>query len=461
MQPFEKIKKYRDTVCEQIRWKKAKPMIATEIENHLCDQRDAYITDGDNEKIATDKAILQMGDAVSIGLELDKTHKPKPQWTMITLTGILMSIGILVNYIIDTSEYSLNTFSILPFLLAFGLFILCYYLDFTILGKYAMAIYFATLGFSSMGILLGTGINGSFIWILGHFSVSLSYLALTFPLVFALFVYKQRKKGYHGILLSGIGFLPLAALLVIIPTTTGLILYTLSALTILCFAIWKGWFGVNRKQGLLLVLIPTLVIFVLVVVFITQKASDRLSTFLNPYEDRLGAGYLLSLIRDFLSESVFIGKGGIPHNVTGIVSLPNISTDYSLVYLIHQYGFVVLFAVTAFIISFAIIAIYKAMKQKSALGSIIALSIVLTFILQSILYIVDNLGYGLVSSLSLPFISYGNSALFINAALIGFMLSVFRTGDICNDNIASSKNNNPVFSYKDGKLTVDFKGGKI
>ena len=92
---------------------------------------------------------------------------------------------------------------------------------------------------------MGTGINGNFILFFGRFSVSLSYLALIFPLVFALFVYTQRNKGYGGILLSGIGFLPLAAFLVIVPTITGLILYTLSALTILCFTIWKDWFGVK------------------------------------------------------------------------------------------------------------------------------------------------------------------------------------------------------------------------
>ena len=178
------------------------------------------------------------------------------------------------------------------------------------------------------------------------------------------------------------------------------------------------------------------VVFVLAVFFRTQKASDRFSVFLNLYEDRFGAGYQLSLIRDFLSETVFIGKGGMPHGVVSIGSLPNISTDYSLVYLIHQYGFVVLFAVAALILSFTIIAMYKVMKQKSTLGCMIALSIILTFIFQSILYVADNLGYGLVSSLSLPFISYGSSALFINAALIGFMLSVFRTGNIYKDNIS-------------------------
>ena len=67
MQPFDEIKQYCKTVCEQIRWKKAHNIISEEIENHLYDQRDAYISQGEDEKSAIQKAILQMGDAVSIG----------------------------------------------------------------------------------------------------------------------------------------------------------------------------------------------------------------------------------------------------------------------------------------------------------------------------------------------------------------------------------------------------------
>lgn len=123
MQAYDLIKEYCNKVSEQIRWKKAKPVIYTEIENHLCDQRDAYIADGDNENIATEKAIKQMGDAVLIGQELDKTHKPKPQLFMILIIGILISIGAFINYIIGDLPDSVYNFSVLPYILAFIVFI--------------------------------------------------------------------------------------------------------------------------------------------------------------------------------------------------------------------------------------------------------------------------------------------------------------------------------------------------
>ena len=90
MGPFDKIKDYGVTVCNQIRWKRAHPLIEEEIENHIIDQRDAYISDGDDETTATNKAIIQMGDPVEVGIQLDRTHRPKPQKTMIFLTMLLL-----------------------------------------------------------------------------------------------------------------------------------------------------------------------------------------------------------------------------------------------------------------------------------------------------------------------------------------------------------------------------------
>lgn len=462
MQPFEQIKEYCNQVNEQIRWKKAKPMIAAEIENHLCDQRDAYISSGDNETAATQKAILQMGDAVFVGQELDKAHRPKPQWFMIALTGFLMLIGLSVNYLISATTHSLHSFSILPVAFAFGLFICCYYMDFTRLGKHSKKIYAFILIVSVIGILRSTGVNGRLTWLVGRYSVALSYLSLVFPLVFALFVYSMRNKGLCGILLCGVAYFPLAAILLVIPSISGLILYTISSLSVLCFFICRGGFGVSKRQGLLLVLLPTITAFIglAIALVFAQYGASRFSVFLNPEQARLGAGYLYCLIRDILSGSVFLGKGSIPHNMEVISALPNIETDYSLVYLIHRFGFVVLCCLAIIMAIFSVIGVRKALKEKSMLGALVAVSIMLTFMLQTAFYIVDNLGYGLVSSLSLPFISYGNTALLINSALIGFMLSVFRTGEIVRDhtfgNIADKdKDHNPIFAYEDGKLIIN------
>ncbi len=67
-------------------------------------------------------------------------------------------------------------------------------------------------------------------------------------------------------------------------------------------------------------------------------------------------------------------------------------------------------------------------KQKSSLGLFVSVSVMLTFTMQVIGYVVVNLGVQLTVPISLPLILYGNVATIIN------MLSVFRTGDIVKDN---------------------------
>ena len=44
--------RYAEKVCEQIRWKKAHSAVAQEIEDHLTDQKNAYLAAGDSESIA-------------------------------------------------------------------------------------------------------------------------------------------------------------------------------------------------------------------------------------------------------------------------------------------------------------------------------------------------------------------------------------------------------------------------
>ncbi len=296
----------------------------------------------------------------------------------------------------------------------------------------------------------------AYIKILG-ISVNLSYLSLIFPLAFALFIYSVRDKGVIGIVLSGIAYLPFAFILMLIPSMTGLIFYTITSVTVILYAINRQWYGVDKKQGFLIVIIPVFIVVLLgiSVIFFSGHLPyffNRISALLNPEKHLDYLGYLNFVIRDILSTSVFWGKGKTL-NVTSY--LPDINTDYSLTYLIHEFGFIMLFLVSALVLVFSIFGLYKAIKEKSALGGIISITIILTFIFQAFSYIIANLGYGVPVSLSLPLISYGNTSLFINSALIGIMLSVFRTGEIHSDTIL--KNPKPIFTYHDRKFIINFK----
>lgn len=71
LESSNKIKEYLNEVCDQVRWKKSHEIISEEIECHIIDQKNAFISQGLDNKTAIDKAILEMGDPVDVGTEVD------------------------------------------------------------------------------------------------------------------------------------------------------------------------------------------------------------------------------------------------------------------------------------------------------------------------------------------------------------------------------------------------------
>lgn len=434
MRPFEEIKNYSGRVCEQIRWKRAHRIISEELESHICDQRDAYMSEGADEETATMEAIRQMGDPVLVGTELDKTHRPKPQWAMICITVALVAVGIIARYALGIA----NGRSDLASALALILFLAVYFMDFTILGRHSGLFCAAVLVISVAGsFFVHTSVHGVK-WIsLGSplLSMSMANMALIYPLTYAVVIYMLRDRGFKGILMCGAVYAFMAFILLSVPSFAGFMLFTVSAAVLLYLAAAKGWLGIGIKQGKRLILSAAAAGLLCVTVYLVQNPyfRGRFQSMIDPYSDPDGAGYLGCLIRDLIGGAAFAGKGTLPLQFGGadtVFAMPDFSTDYVLVSLTHHFGWIVFIAITAVFLVFSVLGLRYVFRQKSVLGTLVSASVMLTFIGQTLIYIFTNLGYIRVSTLSLPFISYGNSAMIIDAALVGFMLSVFRTGEV-------------------------------
>jgi cell division protein FtsW (lipid II flippase) len=448
MQPFERIKEYSKTVCDQVKWKKAHAIITEEIENHLVDQRNAYIAGGADEDAATDQAIAQMGDPVYVGTELDRTHRPKPQWSMIILTAALLITGLLIRIFFISSHEQWLAPMALSMLVGLGLMAAAYFTDFTVIGRHPKTVYFAILALSAAAMLLSPEINGRLYYA--------NYLTLLFPLGFAAIVYATRNKGYLGIILCGFSFIFPAALAFFIPSTSGLLLFTLSGLVILCLAISKKWFKVKVLYGYLLVFTAVAVVLLLVFAMLYGNYRwERIQAVFDPASYPTDAGYIASHIRALVAGSSLIGHGTIPDSAAPLAWVGN-NTDYLLTYLIFNVGWIAFIVIMGLLIFFIIKGFMLCSKQKSGLALFVSISVMMTFTLQVLGYVMVNLGFPLIAPVSLPLVSYGNFATVINLALIGVMLSVFRTGDIVKDKNISKARNQSFITYSDGKLIISF-----
>lgn len=247
--------RYAEKVCEQIRWKKAHPAVAQEIEDHLTDQKNAYLAEGDSESIAEEKALLQMGDPVSVGAALDQTHKPAPQWGIIGLVLLLFVLGGIIQVLLlktipaGEDAYAARSAQVLFVFLPLSLaaFVGMYFLDFSFFGKHPYLLPICLLLFDVIAQMFGIAYGGQkwlSIGLLG-LSVGPSAVSMLFPLAFCGLFYRLRKQGRKGYLISGLLAAVFCLFLSYCHTFSGVLTFVFSAGVLMLIAAKRN--GSARK----------------------------------------------------------------------------------------------------------------------------------------------------------------------------------------------------------------------
>lgn len=165
-----------------------------------------------------------------------------------------------------------------------------------------------------------------------------------------------------------------------------------------------------------------------------------------------------TVIRNLLGGSKLSGRGDMPTEYAAMSTfpLPDIDTNFLMTYMIFKIGWISFIIIMGVMLFFIIKGFILCFRQKSCLGLFVSVSVMLTFTMQVIGYVIANLGFIFTSPISLPLISYGKIATIINLSLIGIMLSVFRTGDIVKDKTANTIGENNFITWSDGRLIISF-----
>lgn len=437
-----KIDEYIESVCKQIRAKKAHKFIKTELENHIVEQKNAFEKQGMDEEIALEKAITEMGNPISVGTELDRIHRPKPEWSVIFLTVTIVIIGLFLNRFIFKDNASNTNLFIYAVIGTIALSII-YFVDYSIIGKYPKIL---LLAFIILCLLISPQNNPvQYRKLFGQ----LSFLSV--PL-YAGLVYSLRGKGYLGIVLCN--FLALG--LAVLTSFHGVyMISTVCCMSILAVAIAKNFFDVNKKIAFIMY-----IFFILIMAFIIFSDFGgyhrllRIQVFLNPYRDVMGAGYQSVIRREIIKHSQPIGIFQPFQFLDAQVNLENISSflpeynDLMILYLISKFGFIPVIFIILIIVTLIIRLFVLSFKQKNSLGFIVSFACTSVITLQSIVYIFNSLGFNLFTAGGLPLISSGVN-LISSMCLMGILLSVFRNDSLIRDTtvkIKPSEINRKIFN---------------
>ena len=454
MRSLERINEYVLSVCQQIRWKKAHMRVLDEMTNHIIDGRDSYINQGFDEQTATEKAIIDTGDASVIGTELDRIHRPKSQWVMFIWVAGFVFAGLAISLFVFGNENISNR--LLWTAIGAVLMVGAYFADFTILGKHPWKVclgivLFALIIFSRQISFLG----------MGH-TATIQAIVLLFPIAYAPVIFASKGKGYLGIVtcLLAYGLLCIAAFEA--PAMSGFLHFVIIGKMLLIVAILRNWFGVNRVVGILLALVPYACIFAFLIFHHWQGSyfTIRLINAFFPRRNPQGAGFIALVIWEILGNATLLGEGAVPgfNQTLSWLQLPLswLYSDFILSTIISRFGWLIFALTMGVILLFMANIIVRCVKLKSDLGFFVSTAVALTILVQIFMYVLSNLGY-IFAIISLPLISPGNTAMVINMGIIGFMLSVFRTGVVATDkNAMPATRENGVFTWHNGKLTIDF-----
>lgn len=158
--------------------------------------------------------------------------------------------------------------------------------------------------------------------------------------------------------------------------------------------------------------------------FLRDYQKERLSVFLNPNIDPLGAGYTVIQSKIAIGSGRIFGKGWLAGTQSRLNFLPERHTDFIFSVIGEEWGFL---GVLLIILLFAFLirrAIQIAETTEDDFGRFVAGGLCALIAFQSIINIGMTAGFMPVVGLPLPFISYGGSNLLSIFIAIGLLLNI-------------------------------------
>lgn len=402
-------KEYLEILAEQIRYKKALPMIEKELEDHMEDQKKDFLASGMTEKEAEAAAVMEMGDPVAVGVDMDRIHRPKMARGLILLTGALYLAGMIFRYLLyDRSGlgiYIANSW--VYYVLAFVVMIGVCYVDYSRIGEKARELTVGLFLILMAGIWFGgTVVNGSVGWISvgGMMILNVRVLVYLFLPLYGAILYRYRGQGYEVIWKAIVWMLP--------------------AVVVVFYA--------NSLMLALLLCVFSMVIFLLLYAGMVWKfgavyQKERLQMLLPPYGEEISA--VMEPLRSAAANSHMVGSSA--QAMKGLEMYGD--RDFLFTYILSFCG---ILTAVLFISLIAVLLFYllkHTLRQRNQAGRIMGLGCTVVLVGRLVIYLLGNLGLQPYGDGYCPFLSTGGSSAVVTGILLGLLFSIYRYQNIAKE----------------------------
>lgn len=266
---------------------------------------------------------------------------------------------------------------------------------------------------------IGSVRNGSRSWFgIGPFGIQPSEAMKIAIIIFTSKYLNDNNKAYKKIktilpvlIITGLAFI----LIMLQPDLgTGFIL-VMSVIAILFIA------GVNMKYFYILGIIG--IVGIIVLILIAPYRIDRITSFLNPWNDPLGTGFQIIQSLYAIGPGGLLGFGFLNSRQKHFY-LPEPQTDFIFSIICEEFGvFGALFVIVCFI-ALCYLIIKIAIEETDLFKKYIIFGLGFQIIFQTVLNLSVVVGLIPVTGVTLPFISYGGSSLLVTMTSIGIILNL-------------------------------------
>lgn len=169
------------------------------------------------------------------------------------------------------------------------------------------------------------------------------------------------------------------------------------------------------------------VIFLCIAVVTKGYRMNRVTSFLDPWQDPLGSGY--QAIQSFVAFALGgIYGSGLGDSSQKLFFLPQAHTDFIFSIIGEELGFIGILLV---IIGFAVLFVRSlkvSLRAPDLFGCYLVFGCILLIALQAGINMAVAVGLFPTKGLTLPFISYGGTSLIATLSAVGIILNVSKSG---------------------------------
>ncbi len=153
--------------------------------------------------------------------------------------------------------------------------------------------------------------------------------------------------------------------------------------------------------------------------------QKRITAFLNPEADPLGAGYNVVQSKIAIGSGGLFGKGFLKGTQTQLNYIPEQWTDFIFCVTGEEFGFIGASFVLGLFAALLLHGLRVASISKNRFGSLAAIGITGILATHIIINISMSMGLMPVIGIPLPFLSYGGSALVANMTMVGLLMNFY------------------------------------